>query len=144
MIETAAVAAPRAAGNRVWSKIRPNHIFSGLVTLILVLGQWRFQILESHPLTGVRLILDSSKKSEIRYIVVNHSAADLGDLTLHVVLRAASAGNGQPPVSRFSFKLDKLGPWEAREMASSIETSAKSVNIPDWTNLKAEFQITSP
>jgi Na+-translocating ferredoxin:NAD+ oxidoreductase RnfD subunit len=31
-----------------WSKIKPNHLISGLVTLILVLGQWRFQILDSY------------------------------------------------------------------------------------------------
>lgn len=58
MSDAAAVTAPRAAVKGIWSKVKPNHLISGLVTLILVLGQWRFQILESHPLTGVRWIDD--------------------------------------------------------------------------------------
>ncbi|MCC7011818.1 MAG: hypothetical protein IT454_04570 [Planctomycetes bacterium] len=51
-----APSAPAARG--IWSKIKPNHLVSALVTLILVLGQWRFKILESHPLTGLWFIDD--------------------------------------------------------------------------------------
>jgi NTP pyrophosphatase (non-canonical NTP hydrolase) len=85
-----------------------------------------------------------TNRSEIRYNVVNHSAAELGDLTLHVLLRATTAQESQPPVSRFSFKLPSLGPYESREMVSVVEKINRVYEIPDWRNLKAEFQITSP
>jgi Na+-translocating ferredoxin:NAD+ oxidoreductase RnfD subunit len=49
--------APAAPGG-FFAKLKPTHMVSALITLILVLGQWRFQILESHPLTGLALIDD--------------------------------------------------------------------------------------
>jgi hypothetical protein len=94
-------------------------------------------------LSGVRVVMETNR-SEIRYNVVNHSAAELGDLTLHVLLRATTAQESQPPVSRFSFKLPSLGPYESREMVSVVEKINRVYEIPDWRNLKAEFQITSP
>ena len=62
----------------------------------------------SHPLaqlievTGFRILVDYNKKSEIHYLVVNHSAADLAEMTVFVTLRAAGAKQGQPPLCRFS------------------------------------------
>lgn len=47
--------APASQGG-FWASLKPQHMVSALVTLILVLGQWRFQILEAHPLTGIALI----------------------------------------------------------------------------------------
>ena len=41
-----------------WAGLRPQHMVSALVTLFLVLGQWRFQIIKSYPLTGVGFIDD--------------------------------------------------------------------------------------
>lgn len=41
-----------------WAGLKPQHMVSALVTLFLVLGQWRFQIIKSYPLTGVGFIDD--------------------------------------------------------------------------------------
>lgn len=49
--------APAASGG-FFARLKPTHMVSALITLILVLGQWRFKILESHPLTGLALIDD--------------------------------------------------------------------------------------
>lgn len=101
----------------------------------------------SHPLaqyvevTGFRIVVDFNKKSEIHYLVVNHSAADLSDMTIFVTLRAANAKQGQPPLCRFSFKAPSLGPFESKEMTSPIEKSTKSISLPDWQDLRAEVQI---
>ena len=89
--------------------------------------------------TGFRILLD--KKTEIHYLVVNHSAADLSDVTIYVTLRANSAKLGQAPLCRFSFQAPGLGPFESREMTSSIEKITRSISLPEWQDLKAEIEI---
>lgn len=91
--------------------------------------------------TGFRIVVDFNKKSEIHYLVVNHSSADLSDMTLYVTLRNANAKPGQPPVARFSFRAPGLGPFESKEMSSPIEKLTKSVTLPDWQDLRSEVQI---
>jgi hypothetical protein len=101
----------------------------------------------SHPLaqyievTGFRIVVDFNKKSEIHYLIVNHSAADLSDVTVFVTLRTANAKPGQPPLSRFSFRTPSLGPFESKEMTSSIEKLSRSVTLPDWQDVRADVQI---
>lgn len=101
----------------------------------------------SHPLasfvevTGIRFILDLNKKSEVHYLVVNHSATDLMDMTVYVTVKAANAKPGQPPLCRFSFPLTGLGPFESKEMVSSIEKISRPVELPDWQDLRAEVTI---
>jgi enediyne biosynthesis protein E5 len=49
----AAPALPARPG--LLSKVKPPHLFSGLITVLLVIGQWRFRILPEQPLFGVSL-----------------------------------------------------------------------------------------
>jgi len=101
----------------------------------------------SHPLaqyievTGFRFIVDLNKKSEIHYLVVNHSATELTDMTVYVTLRAADAKAGQPPVCRFSFRAPALAPFESQEMTSPIERVTHPVALPEWQDLRPEVQI---
>jgi hypothetical protein len=101
----------------------------------------------AHPLaqlvevTGIRIVVDFNKKSEIHYLVVNHSGSDLSDVTVYVTLRTASAKPGQPPLCRFSFRAPSLGPFESKEMTSSIEKLNRSITLPEWQDLRPEVQI---
>lgn len=101
----------------------------------------------SHPLaefvevTGFRFIMDLNKKSEVHYLVVNHSAVELTDMTVYVTVKSANAKPGQPPLCRFSFRSPGLGPFESKEMISSIEKLSRPVALPDWHDLRAEVQI---
>jgi hypothetical protein len=101
----------------------------------------------AHPLaqfvevTGFRIVVDFNKKSEIHYLVVNHSGADLSDVTVYVTLRTAGAKPGQPPVCRFSFRAPSLGPFESKEMTSSIEKLTRATTLPEWQDLRPEVQI---
>lgn len=87
--------------------------------------------------TGIRIVMDG-KKSELQYLVVNHSDADISDANVQVTLRGARAG--QPPVCRFSFKVPSLGPYEAKEMSSPIE-KARALTLPDWQELRTDVQV---
>jgi hypothetical protein len=92
--------------------------------------------------TGFRIVnasADSTKKSEVQYLVVNHSGADISDANIFITLRSAKPG--QPPVCRFSFKVPSLAPFESKEMSSPIEKATRGVTLPDWQDLRADVQI---
>jgi hypothetical protein len=95
-------------------------------------------------LTGFRLTEDSRKTTQLRLLVVNHSAADISDLGLDVVLRAAAARPDAEPVGSFSLKVASIGPYESRDIVVPLRSKLRAYEIPDWQFLKAEFQITSP
>lgn len=101
----------------------------------------------SHPLssfvevTGIRFIIDLNRKSEVHYLVVNHSGTDLTNMTVYVTIKAANAKPGQAPLCRFSFPLPGLAAFESKEMVSSIEKISRAVELPDWHDLRADVQI---
>lgn len=90
--------------------------------------------------TGFRIVTsaDAKKKSEVQYLIVNHSDADISDANVFITLRSAKPG--QPPLCRFSFKVPSLGPFEAKEMSSPIEKS-RALSLPDWQDVRADVQI---
>jgi hypothetical protein len=91
--------------------------------------------------TGFRILVDFNKKSEIHYLVVNHTGAPLSDVTVYVTLHTADAKPGQPPLCRFSFRAPSLGAFESKEMTSSIEKLTRSITLPEWQDLRTEVQI---
>ncbi len=70
-----------AAPRGFWAGLKPQHMVSALVTLFLVLGQWRFQILKSYPLTGIGFIDDYA------VLIVSLSTAMLFEAFLSRLLR---------------------------------------------------------
>jgi len=106
---------------------------SPLAKFIEVTG---FRIVTSSPDASKK---DATKKSEVQYLVVNHSDADISDANVFVTLRSAKPG--QAPVCRFSFKVPSLGPFESKEMSSPIGNSTRAISLPDWQEIRAEVQI---
>ena len=94
-----------------------------------------------HPLakflevTGVRLLQDEKKQTEVLYVVVNHSAAALPELKC----RLAILGAGD-----LTFQLPSLGPYESKELKSTLNTKLRVYELPDWQFTKTELQIISP
>lgn len=70
-----------AAPRGFWAGLKPQHMVSALVTLFLVLGQWRFQIIKSYPLTGIGFIDDYA------VLIVSLSTAMLFEAFLSRLLR---------------------------------------------------------
>jgi hypothetical protein len=93
---------------------------------------------------GVRLIEDPKKKPQVRFVVVNHSGAEISDLAANVNLWARTAKSDDEAIGNLSFKLPSLGPYEAKEMSAPLNTKLRVYELPDWQNLTAEVQITSP
>jgi hypothetical protein len=93
---------------------------------------------------GMRLTEDAKKKPEVHFVVVNHSGAEIADLAANVNLWARTQKSDEEAVGTFSFKLPSIGAYESKEMSSALNTKLRVYELPDWQNLVAEIQITSP
>jgi len=93
---------------------------------------------------GMRLTEDAKKKPEIHFVVVNHSGAEIADLAANVNLWARTQKSDEEAVGTFSFKLPSIGAYESKDMSAALNTKLRVYELPDWQNLVAEIQITSP
>ena len=93
---------------------------------------------------GLRLTQNNAKKSEIRFLVVNHSGAEIQDLAATANLQARTSKRDEEPVGSFAFKIPSLGPYESKEMSAIVNTKLKVYELPDWQNLDLRLQFTSP
>jgi hypothetical protein len=99
-------------------------------------GAASYSLTKAIEVTGFRVVGD--KKPEMRYLVVNHSAADLEPVTVYVTLRNSTAKPGQPPLYRFSFRAPILAAFESKEMSAPVDKPGRSA---DWQNLHADIEL---
>jgi hypothetical protein len=92
---------------------------------------------------GIRLVTEN-KKSVAKFVVVNHSSADVSNLEANVTLRASTARSDEDAIGTFSFKLASLGPNASQETTAPLKTKLKPYEMPDWQNATADVQVTSP
>jgi hypothetical protein len=88
-------------------------------------------------LTGLRLTEDAKQKATVQCIVVNHSGADLGEISARVDLKAVTSKD-QEPVGSFVFKTS-LGPYESKDLKAPLTTKLRVYELPDWQFLRAEI-----
>jgi hypothetical protein len=94
--------------------------------------------------TGLRLTQNAKKTTDARFVVVNHSSAEIADLAAVVTLRARSAKPEDPAAGTFAFKVASLGPYDSTEITVPLDTTLRVYELPDWQNLEADVRITSP
>lgn len=105
---------------------------------------------QPHPLarhievTGLRLTEGSNRKTQVRYLVINHSGAEIAELAGRIGLRARTAKGNLERVGGFAFRLPVIGPYESKELETPLETNLRVYELPDWQNLSPDLQITSP
>jgi|SRR5450759_3126299 hypothetical protein len=95
-------------------------------------------------LAGFRVKEKGPGNLDVSFGVVNHSEADLGDLTLEVNLRTTAAKPDDPPLCSFQVKVPSLGPEEMKPVSAVVPTKLRVYELPDWQYLKADFAITEP
>jgi len=100
-------------------------------------------LLKHVEVAGLRLMQNKARQTEVRFVVINHSGAELQNLLGNIDLRARTSKQDEEPVGVFSFKIPALGPYESREVTSVINTKLKVYELPDWQNLDHRLQITS-
>jgi hypothetical protein len=94
--------------------------------------------------SGIRFVETPRHETEARFVVVNHSGADIGELAGTVNIWGRTAKSEEEAAGSFSFKLASLKPYESTEAVAPLATKLKPYELPDWQNLSAEVQITSP
>ena len=92
-------------------------------------------------LTGVRILEDARQKLQVRMIVINHSAADMGEVKMKVTLTSGSGTGPSTIIGTFPVTVSDLGPMEAKEAKGSIATKLRAYELPDWQFLKATAEI---
>jgi hypothetical protein len=95
-------------------------------------------------LVGFRTREKGPGKIEITFGVVNHSEADLGDLSMTVDLRTIESKPADPPVFTFDAKVPSLGPEELKQVSVIVPSKMRVYELPDWQFLRPRFQITEP
>ena len=107
-------------------------------------------ITNPHPLakylelSGYRITETAPGKLSIKFAVVNHSEADIGDLTLKIKLITTAAKPDEPPITEFEAKVPALGPQELKDVTATAATKLRIYELPDWQFIRAAVEITSP
>jgi hypothetical protein len=94
--------------------------------------------------TGIRMVEDARQNVQVKFLVVNHSSADLAGISADVILKPIDSKPDTPPVTEFSFKVPMLGAYESREVTVPAKTKMRAYELPDWQFLKSEVHITTP
>ncbi len=103
-----------------------------------------------HPLAknlelgGFRISEPKPGSIRIKFNVVNHSLADLGDLEMNVSLVQAGSKPEDPPLCTLKVKVPSLGPEESKAVEATTATKLRVYELPDWQFIRAVFEITSP
>lgn len=95
-------------------------------------------------LAGFRLAESKPGQLEVKFVAINHSEADLGDLGLTIRLQTTAAKPGDPPVAEFMAQVPSLGPLEIHDVSAKVTTKLRIYELPDWQFMRADFDITSP
>jgi hypothetical protein len=94
-------------------------------------------------ISGIRFTEDAKKKVAVRFLVTNHSDADLSGLAGNVTVWARTNKSEEEPVGTFSFMAD-VAPDASKEVTAPLTTKLKMYELPDWQNVTTDVQITAP
>ena len=92
-------------------------------------------------IAGLRVSEDARQKIQVRMIVINHSAADMGDVKLNITLTSNPTSGAPSVVANFPLAVSDLGPMEAKEVKGAFNTKLRAYEMPDWQFLKATAEI---
>jgi hypothetical protein len=93
--------------------------------------------------SGVRFVLDAKKKVAAKFVLVNHSEADINGLGGNVTIWGRTQKSEEDAQGTFSFSTN-LGPFESKELTVPLTTKRKIYELADWQNITTDVQITAP
>jgi hypothetical protein len=93
--------------------------------------------------SGVRFTEDAKKKLEVKFVLTNHSGADILGLAGNVTIWGRTQKSEEEAAGTFSFNTE-LKPFESKELTSPLATKLKAIELPDWQNISTDLQVTAP
>ncbi len=94
--------------------------------------------------SGIRFVENARHQTEARFIVTNHSEADITDLAGTVNIWGRTAKSEEEAAGTFTFKIASIKPNESKETEAPLSTKLKVYELPDWQNVSTDVAITSP
>jgi len=92
---------------------------------------------------GIRMMTEN-KKPVAKFLVVNHSGAEITNLEASVTLWASTSRSEEDSIGSFTFSVPSIAADGSKELTEPLKTKLKMYELPDWQNATAEIQITSP
>jgi hypothetical protein len=93
--------------------------------------------------SGVRFVEDAKKKTVAKFVIINHSTADINGLAGNVTIWGRTQKSEEDAQGTFTFNTN-LAPYESKEMSVPLTTKRKIYELGDWQNLTTDVQITAP
>jgi hypothetical protein len=93
-------------------------------------------------ISGIRF-LEEKKKPVVRFVVINHSGADIQGLQGNVTVWARTQKSEEEAAGTFQFTTN-LGPYETKDLTVPLSTKLEMIELPDWQNTTTDVQITGP
>lgn len=87
--------------------------------------------------TGIR-VFEEARKPVVRFMVINHSAAELPGVSGTILLKAAGKDD---PIASIPLKLSSLGPYEGKDITAPLKTKLRAYEIPDWQFIQVETRL---
>lgn len=84
---------------------------------------------------GIRIV-EENKRTMVKFLIVNHAAAELTDVNGMVEIHPSKGG---AMVGRVEVKIPSMEPYESREFNASLNTNLRAYEIPDWQFLRGQF-----
>jgi hypothetical protein len=94
-------------------------------------------------ISGVRFLEDAKKKPQVRFVVTNHSGADITALTGNVTIWGRTRKSEEEAAGSFQFTTD-IGAWQSKDVTVPLATKLQMIELPDWQNTSTDVQITGP
>jgi hypothetical protein len=94
---------------------------------------------------GVRFVEDKKDKNKTlaRFVLVNHSEADISGLGGNLTLSARAGKSEVEAAGTCTFNTN-LGPFESKEVTVPLITKLKIYELPDWQFVTTDLRITAP
>lgn len=93
---------------------------------------------------GIRIVSDKGGGQAVKFLVVNHSGVDMTDLAANVTLWSSTQRSDEDSVGSFTFHADSIAPNDSKELTAPLKSDKQAFDIPDWRNITADVQVTSP
>ena len=91
--------------------------------------------------SGIRFVQNAAKKTEVRFVVVNHSAAQLPELNGKLILTARTDTGQIETLDQIDIKIPSLGPFESKDMSEKMNTHLQAYELPDWQLMAARIEL---
>jgi hypothetical protein len=94
-------------------------------------------------ISGVRFTTDAKKKVLVRFVLINHSTADINGLAGNVTVWGSTKKSEEDAQGSLSFTTN-LGALESKELTVPFTTKLRIYELADWQNITTDVQITAP